>query len=539
MKNIPSEITLQILKQVQIESEKDLVQCIYVCKRWGYLALELLWHKPSFKSASSTSWLAFFTVIQSSHHHSYPYTSFIKRINLTPLSKQIHDIHIITLNACSRLERITLAGCSNLTNVGLCALINDNDGSIGNELISIDLSDVNLITDQTILKVASCCPNLQGLNLCMSQEQQLITDISIIELSKQCKNLKRVSFYCKSLFIVTETKLITYQQIKLNNCTKITEKSAINLAIHCPKLVEVDFMNCDINDEAIHAIFNNCKDLRELRLSQSEITNTTRITEYALTKATIPPNFTQLRMVDFTAITTVTDKSIEILVNSAPKIKSLVLNKCSRITDDGVLSICKLGRFLHYLHLGHCSNLTDKSVTKLAIICNRIRYLDMACCTEITDKSVIELSANLPKLKRIGLVKCSNITDISIGALTSHVKIANSLERIHLSYCTRLSVRSLSRLLNVCHKLNHLSLTNVPCFMRDDLQRFCRLPPKEFTELQRRSFCVYSGQGVQDLMHYLNSLYGTTAATSAIVGAGDGDLSLLAYNNNNNSATIG
>lgn len=247
------------------------------------------------------------------------------------------------------------------------------------------------------------------------------------------------------------------------------------------------------------------KELRELRLCQSEIA-AARITDEAFIAT---PNFQQLRLVDLTAITTVTDSSIDILIQSAPKIKSLVLNKCSRITDDGLLSICKLGRFLHHLHLGHCSNITDTSIIKLANACNRIRYLDMACCTEITDRSMIEISNSLTKLKRIGLVKCSNITDISIGALSrSHLKISDSLERIHLSYCTQLSVKSISKLLNSCHKLDHLSLTNVPSFLRDDLQQFCRLPPTEYTDQQRRPFCVYSGKGIQNLRDYLNSISG-------------------------------
>jgi F-box and leucine-rich repeat protein GRR1 len=191
MKNIPSEIILQILKHVKETSEPDLAQCIYVCRRWSYLALELLWCKPNLMH--STSWLAFFTIIQSTHQ-SYPYTSFIRRINLSPLSTLIEDIHIITLNACVRLERLTLAGCSKITDVGLCALINQQEHGIGTELVSIDLSDVNQISDTTILKIAAYCPNLQGLNLCMSQEQQLITDIGIIQLSRRCICLKRVKY---------------------------------------------------------------------------------------------------------------------------------------------------------------------------------------------------------------------------------------------------------------------------------------------------------------------------------------------------------
>ncbi|KAG2198015.1 hypothetical protein INT47_004982 [Mucor saturninus] len=489
-KSIPNEIISHILKL--LTSDGDLKQCTFVCKQWSYLALELLWYKPNF--VNPTSWLAFFTVIQSTQT-SFPYTSFIRRINLSPLSNLVEDIHIITLTACTRLERLTLAGCSKLTDVGLCALITHQKcHGIGAELVSIDLSDVVQVTDTTVLKVAYCCPNLQGFNLGMSQEQQSITDTSVVELARQCRNLKR---------------------IKLNNCTKITERSAIDLASHCPRLVEVDFTNCKINDTALEMVFNHCRDLRELRISQSEVTNP-RISDQAFLDSSLclkqqiknPPiyYYDQLRLVDFTAITTITDQSLKVLINSAPKIKSLVLNKCSRITDEGLMSVCKLGRFLHFLHLGHCVNLTDRSITKLALYCSRIRYLDMACCINITDRSVIEL-ANLPKLKRIGLVKCSNITDIAISALTSHIRISNTLERIHLSHCTQLSIREISNLLNVCHRLNHLSLTNVPSFLRSDLQAFCRTAPKDFSELQLRTFCVFSGKGVQELRDYLNTLH--------------------------------
>jgi F-box and leucine-rich repeat protein GRR1 len=268
--------------------------------------------------------------------------------------------------------------------------------------------------------------------------------------------------------------------------------------------VEVDFMNCDINNTALQSLFQNSKELRELRISQVDNTSRLKISDKGFT---IPMHYEQLRLVDFTGIQTITDMSIDVLVQASPKIRSLVLNKCNRITDDGILSVCKLGRYLHFLHLGHCILLTDRSITQLASSCNRIRYLDMACCLNISDKSIIELAKNLSKLKRIGLVKCVYITDFAIHALACQSRITSNLERIHLSYCTRLSVESVSRLLNVCPRLNHLSLTNVPAFQRHDLQEFRRTPPKDFTEAQIIAFCVYSGKGVQDLKKYLNTVF--------------------------------
>lgn len=55
-------------------------------------------------------------------------------------------------------------------------------------------------------------------------------------------------------------------------------------------------------------------------------------------------------------------------------------------------------------------------------------------------------------------------------------------------------------------RVTHLSLTGVTAFRKQALQRFCRTPPKDYNEHQRRSFCVFSGRGVQELRRWLRSL---------------------------------
>lgn len=287
----------------------------------------------------------------------------------------------------------------------------------------------------------------------------------------------------------------------------ITDVSAKALAQHCPALLEIDLMNCPITNDALFAIFQHSRELREFRVNQCTMLTDTAFTQSAFSNTFDCSShyYDQLRILDLTAIYTITDDAVRQIVASAPKIRNLVLNKCHSISDDSVLAICLLGRYLHYLCLGHCGRLTDASIVQLARHCTRIRYLDLACCVQLTDRSVTEL-ATLPKLKRIGLVKCTNITDQSIYALTSHARIANSLERVHLSYCTRLTLPSIMQLVNFCEKLTHLSLTQVPAFLRPDFQRFRRTPPKDFTPQQRNVFCVFSGKGVRDLRAYFNTL---------------------------------
>ncbi|KAF7728054.1 SCF ubiquitin ligase complex subunit [Apophysomyces ossiformis] len=478
-KKISLDHILNIFKH--LSKPKDYLNCALTCKAWSYHALELLWFKPDIRT--DKEWIAFCKVLCKSKSLMFPYTTFIRRLNLSTVGKDVTDEYLACLNVCERLERITLTGCSSLTDEGLLALLS---GSACKNLVSMDLSDISNVTDATIRMIAANCPKLQGLNLSMCKEEGFtgVTDCGIVKLAERCTGLRR---------------------IKLNNCSMLTDISAIKLAENCPALLEIDLMNCPITNESLYAIFAHCHELREFRLNQCIILNDAAFVHSALATACPSGNYyEQLRILDLTAVTSITDQAVRQIVRSAPKIRNLVLNKCHNVTDDSVFAICGLGRYLHYLHLGHCGHLTDESIVQLARNCTRIRYLDLACCSQLTDRSVIEL-ATLQKLKRIGLVKCNNITDNSIYALTNHVRIANSLERVHLSYCIKLTVPAITQLLNFCHRLTHLSLTQVAAFLRPDIRQFCRKPPKEFTLQQRNVFCVFSGDGVRDLRLYLSS----------------------------------
>lgn len=188
IQSVPTEILQQILRH--LSALEDVYQCVYVCKRWSFISLEILWYKPDLTSHyCQQTKSSFFQIIQTGHRTMFPYASFIRRINLSPLSISLNDAQLLSLRCCRRLERLTLAGCSRITNTGLFGVI----FAIGSSLISIDLSDVCEITDMTVLKIAEYCHNLQGFNLSMSIPHLDITDKSIISLSRQCRSLKRVS----------------------------------------------------------------------------------------------------------------------------------------------------------------------------------------------------------------------------------------------------------------------------------------------------------------------------------------------------------
>lgn len=293
---------------------------------------------------------------------------------------------------------------------------------------------------------------------------------------------------------------------------RLTDESVVAIAENCPQILEIDLAGChSISSASVTALLSNLPHLRELRLAHC-----VGIDSHAFTDLKPGQKFDALRILDLTACDGIGDEALARLVPAAPRMRNLVLAKCRFLTDQAVRAICLLSKNLHYIHLGHCQHLTDNAVIELVQQCNRIRYIDLACCSRLTDQSVRHL-AKLPKLRRVGLVKCQNLTDASIIALARGPYGSGSgksgvptqfvsLERVHLSYCTSLTLKGITQLLLNCPRLTHLSLTGVQAFLRDDLTRFCREAPQEFTHVQRDVFCVFSGEGVVRLRDYLTRL---------------------------------
>ncbi|KZT34294.1 RNI-like protein [Sistotremastrum suecicum HHB10207 ss-3] len=494
---LPPEILIHILRQ--LHNPRDLFSSLLVSHAWCECAVELLWHRPNFAKVTNL-----FKMVQiiSKEDQTFTYARFIRRLNFAMLGSELSDPLFTRLSACQRLERLTLVNCVALSDEALCRVL-----PYCPELVALDLTGVSETTDISIVALARSAHKLQGINLGGCKK---VTDVGVSALAKNCPLLRR---------------------IKLSGIDAITDQSVSLLVKSCPLLLEIDLNNCPlITDLATRDLWEHSVHMRELRLSHCiELTENAfpappNALEASIAEAFPPsipiparnPNqsltilpplrpsrqFEHLRMLDLTACANVTDNAIEGIVTSAPKIRNLVLAKCTALTDAAVESICKLGKHLHWLHMGHAIAITDRAVRTLAFHCSRLRYIDLACCSLLTDLSVFEL-AHLQKLRRVGLVRVSNLTDEGVVALATR---ANTLERIHLSYCENITVQAVYYLLSRLNKLTHLSLTGIPSFRREELQKFCRPPPREFNTAQRAAFCVYSGPGVNALRKYLETI---------------------------------
>ncbi|GJN87790.1 hypothetical protein Rhopal_000745-T1 [Rhodotorula paludigena] len=528
--SLPHEILLHILRLLPAAS---LAPALRVCKAWCQCGVELLWHKPAFASLSS---LYKMLQVLALADPTFPYPHFVRRINFLPLAHETTDRVLEKLEPCTRIERLTLTSCKKVTSAPLARLLAANP-----RLIALDLSDVDSVTDDVLIALAQNCSKIQGLNLSGCSR---ITDRGLEAVARGCPMLRR---------------------IKLRKCDRLTDVPVILLARLCPLLLEVDLALCpSISSLATQQLLRTCHSLRELSLpgcvaladdgfpdadhlqlvpsasssssappfrenGHSPSDNDTAAGEgddNALVTSTGSPlarplplrsppalrAYDHLRYLDVTSCVSLTDRAIAGIVRYCPRLRNLMLGKCVRLTDDALYEVCKIGKHLHYLHLGHVNNITDAAVTAVARACTRLRYIDLANCSNLTDLSVFELAANLPRLKRIGLVRVTNITDDAIASLRTRT----SLERIHLSYCDNLSVAAIHDLLSSLPRVTHLSLTGVTSFRKRALQQFCRQPPSNYNDHQRRSFCVFSGRGVHDLRRFFRALAPEELAALAV-----------------------
>lgn len=177
---LPSEILISIFARLSTPSE--MFKCMLVSKRWARNVVEMLWHRPT-----CSSWIKHTKICQTLglDDPTFAYPEFIKRLNLAALSGDVNDGSVMPLAVCTRVERLTLTNCKELTDAGLIALVRNN-----HYLLALDISQDTKITEASIFAIAENCRRLQGLNV---SSCKFISNESMLQLAENCKYIKRVS----------------------------------------------------------------------------------------------------------------------------------------------------------------------------------------------------------------------------------------------------------------------------------------------------------------------------------------------------------
>ena len=247
------------------------------------------------------------------------------------------------------------------------------------QLESVVLSGVPDASDKTIVRLARDNPNLQGLDL---RGCKYVSDVGILELVSQAPPL---------------------QWLQLSGVV-LTDPTVSAIAKTFSKLVELEL--CDeplLSAVSVRDIWTYSRKLRVLRLGRCPL-----LTDKALPSPIkkgakpvtgndkplphrpstwldgLPPlilrhTAVDLRVLDLSYCTKLTDEGIEGVLVHAPSLHTLSLAGCTNLTDRSVDGICKLGVQLGAVTLAHVWQVTDAGIVKLARTCVGLKSVDVAC----------------------------------------------------------------------------------------------------------------------------------------------------------------
>jgi F-box and leucine-rich repeat protein GRR1 len=234
---------------------------------------------------------------------------------------------------------------------------------------------------RTIISLAYFSPNLHGVDLSGLIH---VTDMGILELT---------------------TKSLPLEWIRLNGVTSLGDSSISAIVKTCPYLREFEI--CDLpflTAISVRDLWSYARNLRVLRMARCRSLTDKAFPaprgdgeldavgpdfkplpllptceNWELPPLILPHASENLRVLDLSGCTQLTDTAIEGIVLHAPRIQNFALSGCSQLTDKAVISICALGRCLHTLNLGHITTISDRAIIKLARSCPNLKSIDLAC----------------------------------------------------------------------------------------------------------------------------------------------------------------
>lgn len=162
----------------------------------------------------------------------------------------------------------------------------------------------------------------------------------------------------------------------------------------------------------------------------------------------IPLHCTALRTVDLSFNSSVDDSLLTSIATKIPTLTNILLRKCRRVTDTGVIMLARHCTQLMSLDLSAISLLTDHAVIQIAHLRQRtLRILILSHCPQLTDSCALPLS----KLSLSALFfRGSCISDSAVRTLVSNSLCGKSLHCIDLLDCPRITSTSFNVIWTHC-----------------------------------------------------------------------------------------
>ncbi|KAI0941266.1 hypothetical protein AcV7_002882 [Taiwanofungus camphoratus] len=400
--------------------------------------------------------------------HIIPWCPNLQSVHVSGFLDLTDRTVVLLATYASKLRRLDISGCRGVTDVGVLEVASTLMG-----LEVLKLSGLSTLMDPAVSAITRSLPRLQELEM---NDLPLITAVSVRDIWTFCRKLRR---------------------LKLAHCRQLNDR-AFPYAPHSK------------SSPGVASIRSSAQAARDVRLSASSRRSRPPTWLDSLPPLILTPGHTlpDLRLLDLSHCSKLTDAAIAGVIAHAPRIQHLTLSGCTGLTDAAMHAVAKLGVHLDVLALTRVEKLTDAGIVALVRGCPRLKSVEVSCKhasprilsaplaahptpsrrspnplsppTPITvnrrlrDLSLLEL-ASLPQLRRLAAVGLPRVTDVALLFLAEH---AGALARLHLSQCKRLSLGAVHVAVRRLVALEHLSASGVPALERPGVERFSERAPE-------------------------------------------------------------
>ncbi|KAI8974319.1 cyclic nucleotide-binding-like protein [Pilobolus umbonatus] len=278
--------------------------------------------------------------------------NILHTLDFSPFNKQITDTVLSELVIGAHVRHLSLSQCYYITDKGLTQLLD----KVGQQLETLDLNSCWLLTDFSLSYIGRTCPFLNGLDLSNCRK---ISDVGLFRLldEKSTHNytpLRHLSLsYCKKLSDVMMCHLNEFcssslESLNIQRCTRITDEG-FSYWEEFPQLKELNLTDCSfLTDQTISRLVTAAPNLSRLILSFCCALSDVSIENVGL--------LSKLKELDASFCgAAVSDLSIHQLLHSpSMHLVSLNIRGCVRITDHGVQSIISSSNAIDTLNISQC-----------------------------------------------------------------------------------------------------------------------------------------------------------------------------------------
>ena len=350
------------------------------------------------------------------------------------------------------------------------------------------------LTDDALVAVANCCPNLEELSLSgMSQ----VTQSGLSVITTQCPHLKcvRVSLANGNLVLpiifancreLTHLRMVYFRMddenlpapafhevstslksLKLGGFL-LSEDALAALDERCPALTALELFGSGegyahlssiahrfphlvrlcfcvkghADDEATAAFVRSHPMLESLQLQEAPITDS------ALSAiAACCPSFTSLSIGGCKAVTSV---GICHVAKACTLLEKLFVQECSLVSGDAVCEVARSCCRMKCLNLNGLL-LADRDVVEIAtLIGNRLEYLEIDGAA-VGDTGLSAIAAHCPRLRHLSVASAKGVSDAGVAEVAKHCP---QLQFLNVSKSPDLTTEGLVEVLSRCGNLH-------------------------------------------------------------------------------------